>query len=63
MTELVPDQQRDEIRPVSHIIFEVTGSVPVGWGSPGGPCRSHRAWWPTLYGACLRKDDPILQGA
>lgn len=63
LTELTPDQQRDEIRPVSHIIREVTGSVPVGWVSPGSLCRSRRAWCLTPYGACLRKDDPILQGA
>ena len=41
-----PDQQRDELRPVSHIIREVTGRVPVGWVSPGSLCRSRRAWWP-----------------
>ena len=37
LTELTPDQQREEIRPVSHIIREVTGSVPVGWVSPRQP--------------------------
>lgn len=36
MTELTPEQQRDEIRTVSRIIREVTGVNPVGWVSPGG---------------------------
>jgi peptidoglycan/xylan/chitin deacetylase (PgdA/CDA1 family) len=36
MTELTPEQQRDEIRAVSRIIRDVTGRAPVGWVSPGG---------------------------
>ena len=36
MTQLTPDQQRDEVRAVTDIIASVTGERPVGWVSPGG---------------------------
>jgi len=36
MTGLSAEQQRAEIREVSRIIRDVTGTAPVGWVSPGG---------------------------
>jgi peptidoglycan/xylan/chitin deacetylase (PgdA/CDA1 family) len=36
MTDLSPEQQREEIRACSRIVKEVTGAQPVGWVGPGG---------------------------
>jgi peptidoglycan/xylan/chitin deacetylase (PgdA/CDA1 family) len=36
MTDLTPDQQREEIRAVNSVVEQVIGEQPVGWVSPGG---------------------------
>jgi peptidoglycan/xylan/chitin deacetylase (PgdA/CDA1 family) len=36
VTELSPEEQREEVRACSRIIEEVTGEPPVGWVGPGG---------------------------
>jgi len=36
ITELSPDEQREEVRACRRIIEEVTGAAPTGWVGPGG---------------------------